>query len=299
MILTDRFRLWVGLAAFVLAAGCRGEKKAEAAAGSEAPAPAAPSLGSDTLRHDSTLARDTARDGPARNPGSETPVLPFPPAPGRAPAGAGATDTVTPAESLMPEFPWPPPRFTTRYVLPPRLLLGPGATLGEVFDHLNAALERAGEGERSVYSIRRTGFAVVARLESIENDGRPKAGQARWQADSPHGGAFSLSAYLREIFKAQPGRYRVIVFVVTNLPVVPGAKRPTADEMNEALEGGAGNLSGDIRSRSAVGANYEALIYEFFRASNASPTKLVEQSAISPAQHLTGAGLWSVEDLRQ
>jgi hypothetical protein len=204
-------------------------------------------------------------------------------------------DTVAAA---LPQFPWPPPDPTSRYPIPDRLLpIGPTTTLGDAYDSLNKALYRAGVEEKSVYGRGDNGFVVVARVESINDDGKARPGAQRWQAVPPKK-SFSLSSYLDQLFRASPGRYRVIVFVVTRAPVVTGDKPATKNEMELALKKGAGNLTGDYRVRPASGAHCEALIYEFFRASAASQPRLVGQSSITPVQHITGAGLWSPEDLK-
>jgi hypothetical protein len=184
-------------------------------------------------------------------------------------------------------------------VLPFRLLpIGPTTTLGDIYDRLIAALDRGDVEERSVYARGANGFALVARIESIENDGKAKSGQLRWQATPTHGRSFSLSEYIIRLFTAEPGRYRVIVLIVTGDPVVAGPKPPTARAMSELLGMGAGFLTERFRVLPASAARCEALIYEFFRSSAASPPKLVVQSSITPVQHLAGAGLWSRKDLR-
>jgi hypothetical protein len=197
----------------------------------------------------------------------------------------------------MPEFPWPPPSPTSRYVVPFRLLpIGPTTSLGDVYDRLITALDRGRVEERSVYARGNNGIALVARVESIDDDGKAKPGRLRWQATPPREG---FSGYINRLFRASPGRYRVLVFVVTGDPVMPAPRNATPEEMQAALRGGAGDLPATYRAMPASAAHCEALIYEFFRSSAASAPRLVVQSTITPTQHIAGAGLWSLEDLRR
>jgi hypothetical protein len=122
-------------------------------------------------------------------------------------------------------------------------------------------------------------------------------GDRRWQVTPPPPESFTISEYLQRLFKAQPGRYRVIVFVVTGDPVVPGYKPPSAEEMDARLVGGATMLSEGYRALPAKNAHCEALIYEFFRRSTGSEVRFVAKSKIAPVRHLTGAGLWTVAEL--
>jgi hypothetical protein len=109
--------------------------------------------------------------------------------------------------SAMPQFRWPPPRWTARAVLPAgTVVTAEGEQLGSVFDRLRLALRRAGIPEWSVYAIGSDGFAVVSRLESIQDDGRPTA--ERWAVEPVRPRIFSLSDYITALFRATPGRYR-------------------------------------------------------------------------------------------
>lgn len=238
-----------------------------------------------SMTSDSAMARDTSAKPPPPQTGTDTTSVP-------ALGGPGAE------VARLPEFPWPPARPTTRYVLPFRLLpIGPTTTLGEIYDRLVAALDRGEIVERSVYGRGENGFALVARLETIDDEGKAKPGQLRWQATPPRPEHFSLSGYLNRLLRAEPGRYRVIAFVVTGDPVVAGRNAPTSGEMSDMVAGGAGMLPERYRAMQVAEAHCEALIYEFFRRSEGSQAKLVTQSSISPAKHLAGAGLWSPREL--
>jgi hypothetical protein len=184
-------------------------------------------------------------------------------------------------------------------VLPPGIAVtAAGEPLGAIFDRLRVAIRRAQITEWSVYAIGADGFAIVSRLERIENDGRPAA--ERWAVDPVRPRPFSVADYLAALFRANPGRYRVIAFVVTGLPVTASADTPDREMMERLLRSGAGDLSDELR-RAPLPASgrCEALVYEFFRPSQDDQPAQVTSSQLSVMNHLAGAGLWALEDLNR
>ncbi len=200
----------------------------------------------------------------------------------------------------FPQFPWPPPQWTSRYPVPDALVMrtnGRQSTLGEAFDRIKQALDQARIAEWSVYAIDSDGFAVVGRLERIQDDGQPEV--ERWSAGRTRCKRFTLKCYFEALFKASPGRYRVIVLAVTPRPIVAGPAPPTTETMTKLLKGGAGNLPHEMRGQVVPSSKCEALIYEFYRRSAEDTPALVELSSLEPKQHLVGAGLWQKGDLQQ
>lgn len=189
------------------------------------------------------------------------------------------------------DFPWPPPRWTTRHDLPPRLFEG-GRTLGDAFARLRDALVRAGYDEWGVYGLGRDGFVVVARREVIDEAGEPIP--PRWSEAEEE---LSWGAYFRSLVFADPGRYRIIAIVVSPRPLRPGG---TADEgaLARMTLDGSRNLPPERAGTPlATGTQYVALIYEFYRRSEDSPIRLVTRSRISSVDHLSRAQLWTRQEL--
>jgi hypothetical protein len=200
----------------------------------------------------------------------------------------------------FPQFPWPPPKWTSRYLLPDGLVTtGQMQTLGYFFDRVRDALRRAQVDEWSSYAIGEDGFVIVSRLESIQDSGSPSPGPARWNTDRLPATIDGLKAYLSALFTARTGRYRVIALVVTPRSVVAGAEAPGVQGMASLLRMGATALPDSFRNRTVPSVRCEALIYEFFKASEDDSIKLVEASRLQPTDHLVGAGLWKMEDLRR
>ena len=117
----------------------------------------------------------------------------------------------------IPKFPWPPPRASATAEIPRRFFSSESGELLRLRDvkrALQAALESCGYFEKSYYSVP-SGFAMVTRLEQINHDGTSKKPPDRWAVEVQRLRKFSLKAYLKALFSANPGYYRIIVFAVT------------------------------------------------------------------------------------
>ncbi len=204
----------------------------------------------------------------------------------------------------FPQLPMPLPTPSISTTLEQGLVTeGRGETLGAAFDRLKKALRHAEIPQWKVYGIGDGGFAIVSQAERIEDNGRAFVGLARWPpplADiDPAAAARSFSAYLRQLFLgAGPGRYRVIVFAVTDELVDTSGGRPTPAQIDALMGGGETFLPEELRS-AVLGANgrCEVLIYEFTRAASEDAARQVPRSGILMDNHLTGAGLWTAAQL--
>jgi hypothetical protein len=149
--------------------------------------------------------------------------------------------------SSVPAFPWPPPRPATRHALGGDRLGSP-ETLGAAAERLLAALDASGYAEHSFFSVQPDpavapeGFALVTRLEQIDPDGSPRPGAERWSVALPEREIFSLGDFVRALFSAPEGHYRVIVFTVTGRPVAPSDDAPSRDDAGRWLGTGLARL---------------------------------------------------------
>jgi len=200
-----------------------------------------------------------------------------------------------PAVALeLPQFPWPPPQASSRRDVPIDWLVTDRATatLGDLDRRLRAALSVAGYSGPSYFGVP-GGYAVVTLLEQIEADGRPKTDPPRWSTASPRGASFSLGDYLRALLTAQPGYFRVVVFVVT-----PAAFATTGEAIDSAtalawMQIGLNRLPDSIAALPVAGAAYActALVYEFERASASDEPKFQAPGRLGIDAHLAGSGL--------
>ncbi len=217
------------------------------------------------------------------------PALP-PPAPALPPPSAnGVGRPVVPA---LPDFPWPPPRYSAFEVLD-RGWLAPGsdARLGAAAQRLEAAFDAAGYVERSYYRVP-GGFALASRAEQIHSDACPYPAPERWSVD-PEGAGRSFADRLRALFNAPPGHYRVIVFVVTDQDFAAAARTAPEAEARAWVSGGGLRLPAAIAAQPFTSAHYaSALIYEFERRSEREQADVRVPSAAPGRVHLEKGGLW-------
>ncbi len=192
------------------------------------------------------------------------------------------------APPSLPEFPWPPPSASASYVLPDDLFQS-YPTVGQVVTALLFSLESNGYVERSFFLTPQGGVALVTRLERIKDDGSPSG--ERWpssegQSNSTEG----LLKFLQGLFYVDPGHYRVIVFILQDLPFSQSAQNIAAPEAQSWLSSGGNVLPPEIAKRSFSGGHCTVLVYEF--ASDGTKVRTVV-SSLTGKQHLEKTGLLS------
>jgi hypothetical protein len=199
-----------------------------------------------------------------------------------------------PADVRTPPFPrWPPPRASARTEIA-RDLFASDENLGDVANHLMEALRATGNSRASFYTAP-GGFVMVARLERIRDDARPAAGADRFieprpgEAEKPD----DPLSYIEALFFAPEGRYRQVMFVVTNRPVGEGTWTLTSDAAGELLSEGSPDLIGPSRTAQFDGAyRVTALIYEFRKQGSAAATVAIP-GRWTANTHLIRSGLLS------
>jgi len=195
-------------------------------------------------------------------------------------------------QEAVPEFPWPPPKASASATISRELLLGDkeDPKLADAVSALDLAFQKTGYGERSYYSVP-DGFAMASRIEQINQDGTAKGPADRWSLEVPPMRKFSFSAYLTALFRARPGYYRVIVFVVTSKPFSQSNAKVTSEEAELWISSGLNALPDDIaRGKYTSAHKCTALIYEFKRMET-QPAKFVDPSEITGQIHLEKSGL--------
>jgi hypothetical protein len=191
----------------------------------------------------------------------------------------------------VPEFPWPPPKASASATIPRELLVGNAAhpSLSAVAQAIESAFQEAGYGEKSYYSVP-GGFAMASQIEQINQDGSPKDSIDRWSLETPPIRKVSLGWYLNALFKARPGYYRVIVFVVTSKAFPQRDVKVTSEESKQWISSGLNKLPEEIGNQEYSAAHScTALIYEFKQTGKHA--QLMEPSQITGKTHLDKAGL--------
>lgn len=100
----------------------------------------------------------------------------------------------------------------------------------------------------------------------------------------------------RKMYVTERGRYRVIVFIMSDQLIVQSAKPPTSDEAKAWLKAGANALPHEVAQRPLGNANCTALIYEF-ESTGAAVSLVPDNAAIPAGRQLEKAGI--LASLRQ
>ncbi|MEX1027059.1 MAG: HEAT repeat domain-containing protein [Candidatus Paceibacterota bacterium] len=189
-------------------------------------------------------------------------------------------------EESLPPFPWPPPRYTHRAAfgrdIPRRTLGEDDTTLGEIYNKLYQTLFSVDENfESGLFGVGDDGFALLAKLERIDDQGKPLPGGNRWfYGELP---PLSFKDYIGRLFFEKPGYFRVLAFVVTPKTLIgySDSRLPHTSE-------GASDLPDHIAGLKFKNCNCYILIYSFERRRGGS-FKLYDK--LGPKTHLLRSGI--------
>ena len=192
----------------------------------------------------------------------------------------------------LPPFPWPnPPRPPHIAVVGrefPRNLLGTDSTtLGTVYQRLFNTLVKIDPAfESGLFGVP-GGFAMLTKIERIQEDGTPLPGKYRWvKGKIP---PLSLLEYIGRLFIEKPGYFRVIAFVITTENYRP--ERPSTKPLPN-ISDGAQDLPEEIARDQFKGKHGYVLIYSFKRKQGGEIKKF-KISSLSALVHLEKSGILS------
>lgn len=196
--------------------------------------------------------------------------------------------------SLYPKFPFPPPRASAFKVIPRSYFSGNEVTsLSKVlYNRLIPALDASGY-EYSFYSIKDSGIAVVTRLEKMNDDGTSVQGMDRYATNKNWATSFTLADYLKSLFVAKPGYYRLIVFTLCPYSITQANNTLTKSKADSLFAAGADRPEDNIMNYS-FSKRYEctALIYQFIKPNQVDTAREFDPSTLTCQQHLDKSGIW-------
>src|ERR1043166_6227210 len=201
-------------------------------------------------------------------------------------ANSNSHPSPTPS-STLPEFPWPP-RSSAYTKIPSQYLTSPDkqTLLKDVAQRLETAFRNANYNQRGYYSVP-GGFALVSRLEHFKSNGLPGEEPYRWtqQIETPR--IFSFD-YLIALIKGKVGRYRVIVFVVSDdfFSQASGKRVDSGQAERLAIEGASALPDAVGSLHYTDNHSCTALIYEFEKTSFDKPAEFKENSTLLAETHL-------------
>lgn len=200
----------------------------------------------------------------------------------------------------IPRFPWPPPAASSFMKVPLRGLkefiklkkVHNGLLLFHIEQLLRNALESAGYREVSIYLVP-DGFAIVSQFEQIKEDGSPMSTPARWGKRVNKISHFTLKTYLRALFTAPPGYYRIIVFIVTPHPFIQSSKSFSRYDAENLVKSGSNVLPNDIARQPFTDQFVcTALIYEFEKFDTEKESIFRRPGRLDAQTHITKSGIW-------
>lgn len=204
------------------------------------------------------------------------------------PSSTGKT-LPTSATLDFPQFPWPPPKASSssriEYDLVVKDITAP-LTNGAVMDNFEAKLKQCGYTEKSYYAVPE-GFALVTRLEQIKSDGSPRTGSDRWLTEFHPFSDFNLLDYLKALFVAPKGYFRLIVFVFSPTPFYQATESVSQEDAVQWLGEGFNTLPQPIRTSPYGPGNIcTALIYEFEKTSHDGNPVTIIPGRLGSHKHL-------------
>lgn len=194
-------------------------------------------------------------------------------------------------------FDWPPPAPSTTVAIPRALLLmgvdPEDQTLETVASRLETALIDAGYVEFGYQSVGCTGFALVTRMEQINEEGQPLQGTARFEPPSDEV-PWSLGGFIRQLIGVPPGYYRQIVFVATEKPLETTGEAATREELDTMLaEADEQELpAGMVGLPYTRGHKLHVLVYEFEKRRGEEDAVQLTPSRLIAQTHIEAAGIY-------
>jgi len=191
-----------------------------------------------------------------------------------------------PVYSDIPPFPLPPPQASATTVIDDRYF-DDSKSLFDAKNKIERTLKACGYYEKSYYRVE-NGFAIVTRIEKITETIEPYKEPERWKFDHKiDEKPFSLKEYLHALFFADEGKYRIIVFVITDIPFHQSQDVMTVKEAENYLKAGSNILPTEFKDYPYTDSHScTALVYEF-NVPDRGGSYLVKTSNYLGQDHLT------------
>lgn len=214
------------------------------------------------------------------------------------------TPPTKPIGHELPNFSWPPPKPSAFSVINRNLLTldSNSRKIGHLENILRKALDSAGYYDVSYYSVESQpdAFVMATRLEKINDNATSFEGQERWITNINEKVNFSLTDYFEALFYAKPGKYRIILFIISAHPIIFDQQSVNSEKAKSWILDGSSSLTTKIRNHPvSPDHNVTALIYEFEKNSvhsNSQDPKdvmLILPSTFQTRTHLERSGIWN------
>lgn len=202
----------------------------------------------------------------------------------------GSSQSIVNRRPPLPSLQWPPPPPSAQLVISGSAFTPTDGRLllGDVESGLTNAL-RQSDYEYTYYRVP-GGFAIVARLERILDDGTPIETRRFLPPEADED--FGILQYIEQLFFAPEGYYRLFIFVISDQPFVASGAKLLSTQTTPLLRSGANDLHVEIRqSEFTPSHSITALIYEFRKDAHARDVQTLDPGRLSGQIHFEKAGL--------
>jgi hypothetical protein len=215
--------------------------------------------------------------------------LPKPVAPQALSASENEIDASKPAPALASANPSASCRLPDSFLT---FSNGLATYYGDIDSFIRYALLNNGYREYAYYAIP-GGFALVTRMERIDDNGQSMPLKQRWAPNqTPIHPFTNFSAYFAMLAKAKPGKYRVIIFMVSSEELILGRTTPNCIGMKKSFADGISSLPADMSNRPyTFGDHGDALIY-LFNKSDDMTISVIPGAPEEGKRQLQKAGIW-------
>lgn len=207
----------------------------------------------------------------------------------------GIVITANPSYELQTEkltlnvFPVPFPDPSTFYNIPASFFNG-DKTFGDIDNKLQTALDGCRYDVKKYYYVP-DGFAIVTQMERMNNDGSSTMPPGRWKY-SIAGDINDPISYIKSLFSAPSGDFRVFVFIVTDVDLSSNNQKITDEEVMGWLGNGFTALPQNIRQIPFDDRyHFTMLVYHYNKTGSGEDAIQVLNDPLTGRTHYEKAGL--------
>jgi len=185
-------------------------------------------------------------------------------------------------EKAINVFPIPFPSPSASYDLP-LAYFARSQNLGQADRLLSQGLSTFGYDEKRYYHVNE-GFALVTRMEQTDDQGYSLSNANRWSAQV-NSELNSPWNYIKALFSAPIGYYRVLVFLVTPADLQTSGQRISAEQARQWFSGGYLSLPMAIRNIPFTAGHRITLLVYQYRKEAGSDAAFLQPGSINGKEH--------------
>src|SRR5262249_44957719 len=191
-------------------------------------------------------------------------------------------------QSALPQFPWPKPSAAGQLAL--SAFPATSTRLKDVSDVLERALTRLGYSDRRYFAVGQDGFALVTRLERIDDTGEALPSPNRWAMGAISPG-FDVLEIAKRLVVGDTRSWRLTTLVVSK-QVTEQNTVATQSEAASWISGQGLWLPSEVGFRPLRGDSAKdeyhcsVLVYHFVKEEGVAPRLLIPDDKLTIADHL-------------